>query len=72
MDLPITLTITERGVTINHRKGVQSMSRFSDRAQRLTQEFGVGDHTIATMRDWCDIPIHVQYLVLGVEPRGDD
>lgn len=56
MQLPITLTITERGVTIESPRRVVAMNMFSDRAKRLALDFGPGEHVIASTQDVEDIP----------------
>lgn len=67
MRLPITITVREGGVTVDHPTGVQAMSKFSNRAQRLALDFGIGTHTIDTEQDWDDIPTHTQADILGEE-----
>lgn len=54
--LPITVTVTDRGVTIEGRGSIVSSNMFSERAKRLAQSFGPGEHVIATFVDAQDLP----------------
>lgn len=53
--LPVTVTVTERGVTIEGRGKVIAMSTLSARATRLAADFGPGSHVIATNTDAADL-----------------
>ena len=49
--LPITLTVSERGASVENRNGMSAMNRFSGRAQRLLETFGPGTHIIDNAED---------------------
>lgn len=53
--LPVTVTVTANGVTVESSTRVVAMSRFSDRARRLALDLGVGAHVIATDTDVADL-----------------
>ena len=58
--LPVTVTVAENGaVTIEGPSRIVAMSRWSERAGRLSQDFGPGIHKIATEQDVEDLPIGV-------------
>lgn len=55
--LPVTVTVAENGsVTVENSGRVVAMSRFSERARRLTLDFGPGTHMIASESDIADLP----------------
>ncbi len=56
---PVTVTVTDRGVTVEHSRGSNSMSRFSERAQRLTAGLGIGVHVVASDADAARLPASV-------------
>jgi hypothetical protein len=57
LPLPVTVTVGENGaVTVESPTRVVGMSRFSERAARLTLDFGPGVHVIATDTDRADLP----------------
>jgi predicted amidohydrolase len=51
LPLPVTIDVTDRGVSIDAGTRTVAMSRFSARAQRLTVALGRGVHVIATDAD---------------------
>ena len=57
--LPVTINVTPNGVSIEHPRGVLAMSEYSLRAQRLTSDLGLGEHTILTASDVDDLPTGV-------------
>jgi hypothetical protein len=58
--LPVTVTVAERGaVVVESATRVLAMSPFSERARRLTLDFGPGEHVIATDVDIADLPTGV-------------
>jgi hypothetical protein len=58
--LPVTVAVAERGaVLIEAGSRSIAMSPFSERAKRLTLDFGPGTHVIATDVDVADLPTGV-------------
>ena len=59
LHLPLAVAVSERGaVTIDSGSRTVAMSPFSERAKRLTLDFGPGTFVFATQRDVEDLPVH--------------
>lgn len=59
LPLPTTVAISERGVTIESPTRTVAMSRFSERAKRLTLDYGPGTYVLRTTTDVADLPASV-------------
>jgi hypothetical protein len=60
LPLPLTVTVAPNGaVSIESGTRTIAMSPFSERARRLTLDFGPGTHGIATAIDVEDLPTGV-------------